>query len=372
MDIIDEEGRLFGLVNVVDALVVLLAAGVVVAGVALVNPFGPEEEEEGATRFATVEFGPQPAYVADEVSVGDAVPDPEGNLTLTDVYRAPADGGKVAVTARVRLEGAMVPNERLGREVFSFRGTHLRPGDELSISTADFGVTGQVTSVERDGPSLDAEWTPVVLRGTVPDGTGSVGVEAGGTHSAAGREFLRVSRVEAYPAGAEEARLVIGGELLTLGSSGDRSFAAADLVRGAELDLGLGDRRFNGEVMRLGTDRLPGEPGEARAEVEVSGVEPAVAGALEPGLTETFGGETLVEVTASRSGPAEVTHVSDTGEVVESTHPGKRDVELDATLSVRRTDRALHFRGEPLRVGDRVSFDFGTVTVTGTVTSLEE
>jgi hypothetical protein len=36
MEVIDEEGRLFGAVNVVDALVVLLVLAVVVAGAALV------------------------------------------------------------------------------------------------------------------------------------------------------------------------------------------------------------------------------------------------------------------------------------------------------------------------------------------------
>lgn len=40
MDIIDEEGRVFGVVNVVDALVLLLVAGVVVAGAVLVTGSG--------------------------------------------------------------------------------------------------------------------------------------------------------------------------------------------------------------------------------------------------------------------------------------------------------------------------------------------
>ena len=49
MELIDERGRLFGRVNVVDALVVLLVAAVVVAGVALVA--GGSEGRIETTRY---------------------------------------------------------------------------------------------------------------------------------------------------------------------------------------------------------------------------------------------------------------------------------------------------------------------------------
>lgn len=371
MDIIDDEGRIFGVVNVVDALVILLAVGVVAAGVALVNPFGPEEAP--ASRFATVELGPQPTYVAEKVSPGDTMPlsGRSGNLTVTDVYRSPAVGGDVMVTVRVRLDGEMVLQERFDEEVFVFDGAQVRAGDELAIETIGYSVKGRVTSVDEAGPTLDAEWVPVVLRGTVPDGTGSVDIDGGDAFSSGGHEFLRVSRVEAYPAGDDVARVVIGGELLVLNEGGSQLFGGAVVTKGRELDMEINGRPFRGEVRILGSSSLPGESAKKNAEVKVAGVEPEVAGALKPGLVEEYGGEVLAEIEGSRAESATVTHVSDTGDVVMSTHPVKRDVFLNVTLSVRDNDRVVYFRGEPLRVGDTVALDFGTVSVRGTVVSLE-
>ena len=51
MELIDEEGNLFGIVNVIDALVVLVLVAVLVAGVALVtggsDPAEPDAASEG-------------------------------------------------------------------------------------------------------------------------------------------------------------------------------------------------------------------------------------------------------------------------------------------------------------------------------------
>ena len=54
MPIIDEEGRLFGTINVVDALAVLLVIAVALAGIALVaGDIGGEME----TQHVTLDFG---------------------------------------------------------------------------------------------------------------------------------------------------------------------------------------------------------------------------------------------------------------------------------------------------------------------------
>ena len=68
MPIIDDEGRLFGAVNIIDALVVLLVLAVVVAGVALVTGGGSTGERP--TRTVVVDVGQQPDYVVDAIEEG--------------------------------------------------------------------------------------------------------------------------------------------------------------------------------------------------------------------------------------------------------------------------------------------------------------
>jgi hypothetical protein len=68
MPIIDEEGRLFGAVNIIDALVVLFVLAVVVAGVALVT--GGGSSDGTPTRTVVVDVGQQPGYVVDAIQEG--------------------------------------------------------------------------------------------------------------------------------------------------------------------------------------------------------------------------------------------------------------------------------------------------------------
>jgi len=68
MPIIDEEGRLFGTLNIIDALVVLFVLAVAVAGVALVT--GGGSSDETPTRTVVVDVGQQPDYVVDAIEEG--------------------------------------------------------------------------------------------------------------------------------------------------------------------------------------------------------------------------------------------------------------------------------------------------------------
>ncbi len=68
MPIIDDKGRLFGTVNIIDALVVLFVLAVVVAGVALLTGGGSSDER--ATRTVVVDIGQQPNYVIDVIQEG--------------------------------------------------------------------------------------------------------------------------------------------------------------------------------------------------------------------------------------------------------------------------------------------------------------
>jgi hypothetical protein len=91
--LLDDEGKLFGAVNIVDALVVLFVVAVAVAGAALV--FQPEPEPESpdpTTTNVTLDLGTQPSYIVTEIAEGDTYsPDSNSKLTITEVYPTPQD-----------------------------------------------------------------------------------------------------------------------------------------------------------------------------------------------------------------------------------------------------------------------------------------
>jgi len=109
MEILDEKGRLFGAVNVVDALVVLLVLAVVAAGAALVlggNDSTPDDSDELdlASTHATLDMGTQPEYIVAQLNEGDTYsPGGNDNLTVTDVHLEPRSNGDAAALLRVRL-----------------------------------------------------------------------------------------------------------------------------------------------------------------------------------------------------------------------------------------------------------------------------
>lgn len=67
MRVIDDEGFVLGLVNIIDLLVVLLVLAVVAAGVALVTA---SPEAENPTQTVTVRTAPQPDYVMEAIDLG--------------------------------------------------------------------------------------------------------------------------------------------------------------------------------------------------------------------------------------------------------------------------------------------------------------
>ncbi len=103
MELIDDEGRLFGRVNVIDALVVLLIAAVVVAGAAFVLTDDPAPAPEMNTTYATLDIGTVSPYVVDAIEEGDAYdPDGASTLRITDVHLTP-QGDDTRVVLRWRL-----------------------------------------------------------------------------------------------------------------------------------------------------------------------------------------------------------------------------------------------------------------------------
>ena len=109
--LIDDEGRIFGLVNIVDVLVVLFVAAVVVAGAALVLSDDPEPEPEPEpeleTTYATLDLGTQSEAIVEELNEGDTYePNDLDTLTITDLHFTP-EGDQIRAIARVELEGEL-------------------------------------------------------------------------------------------------------------------------------------------------------------------------------------------------------------------------------------------------------------------------
>ncbi|PCR90461.1 DUF4330 family protein [Natrinema ejinorense] len=374
MPLIDDEGNLFGIVNVIDALAVLLLLAVLVAGVAFVGVLGSDGESE--TRYATIDLGGQPDYVADRVAEGDTVraDGSSHNLTVTDVYVTPSmtsDGGNQSqVLVRAEINGQAADLEDREEPVFEYAGKRLRVGSELAIQTDEYTATGRLTNLEPDGSTLSLDETPVLLESTISDRTADE-IAEGDSVTLGPYTTATITNVKLYPVGGDQYRALVGTELNTHQQGSMPTYGGQPVTVGSQISLSPGGYDLSGKVVRRGTDQESGESTTVDAEIELENIQPAVADEFSSGMTETVRGETLVTIQSVDTEAADVVLESESGEIYLREHPKNKDVTLSVELQTRRTDTGVRFHGDSLRTGDRVVLDFGTTTVSGTVTQIE-
>jgi hypothetical protein len=248
MQIIDDEGDLFGFVNVIDALVVLLVLAVVVAGGTLV--FGgsdqPEPEPDLATTNVTLNLGTQPEYIIESLNEGDTyLPTDNTQLTVTDVHLT-SQGSDTQVLARVRLQG-----EASGASV-SYDGAPPRLGRELSISTDTYQVSGIVRDVGGSDAFTTNE-TTVQLRTTLHS-SDAQSLNSGDSASVAGRTVATINDVAVYDGGDPNQRVAyLTATLQTLGGGTQTRFGNTVLRQGTTITLLTNDVVVNGRVQQIGS-----------------------------------------------------------------------------------------------------------------------
>lgn len=364
--ILDDEGKLFGAVNVVDALVLLLVLAVLVAGAGLVlggDDTAPAPTPETETTFVTLDIGTQPDYIVTALNEGDTyTPGNASNLTITDIYLAP-QGDQTRVVARARLEGTTASG------TLEYANAPPRLGRTLDISTDAYNVSGRISDVGGDS-SLNTSTTTVVLRDTVPAADANA-VTAGDEITVAGRTAATIEEVAVYPTGnPENRRILVETNLSAHTQQNVRRFGGTTLRAGQQLTLPGPGYTLDGRIKRvdggLDSDSLTNRT----VTLELTRAQPEIAAAIQPGQTERAGGRTTAYVTAVATEPTPIIATAQNGSVVVSDHPRLRDVTLTTELRVSETVDGIEFRGQRLQYGSTVVLDLGPVTVQTTVAAI--
>lgn len=234
MDILDDRGRLFGRVNVIDALVVLFAFAVVAAGVALVlgggsvGASGAQVGDNRSTQHVTLDLGTHPDSAAALVQPGNATLGDlsEGgvNATITDVYRSPTESG-VQVVAVVAVD-----SERTDKG-FRIGGSYLRYGLTPTLSTPNYTISSHIASVG-GGPDMETRTIHATIQANVTTAVANA-ISAGDSQQVAGDAVATVDAVE------------------TVRSRDTRKIIRVDL---SLVTRAVGDSyRYSGTPVRIGT-----------------------------------------------------------------------------------------------------------------------
>lgn len=248
MQFIDEEGNLFGRINIIDALAVLLIVAVLVAGIAVLGLFSPSESD---TRYATVDLGTQPDFVIEAVEEGDVMEleNSADNITITDTQVAPGD--RLLIRAEVNGQREIL-DEESDRSQFLFNDDPFVLGTNVNITTSEYQVDGPAIRIDRDGDSLTVQQTSVVVTTTVSPGVAEE-LSVGDTYTVAGESVATIESLDIYEAG-DEARFVLAGLELTTVSRGDNQFyGQTPLLIGNTIDFETDAYTFSSELQHRGT-----------------------------------------------------------------------------------------------------------------------
>ncbi|WP_380677669.1 DUF4330 family protein [Salinigranum sp. GCM10025319] len=370
MPMIDEEGCVFGVVNIIDLLAVLFAVAVVVAGVALVFSDGPTQQEpELGTRYVTLDLGSQPAYVTERIDAGEVSTVPSGpdNLTITDVYVTSDGDGSPTVTVRARVNGQLADQSDQETPTFIFAGESLILGRQLTIETTEYRISGNVTAVQRTGESLPVSTTEVITESTLPADV-AMDLSVGDHYRVSGRTLATIESKTVYPAdSAFDRRVFLGLSLRTITRQSQPRFSGRVVRPGNELTLQFDPYEITGTVRESGRTSMRGEVTTTTVVLELTDVPPTRAANVQTGLTETIGQTQYAEITDVRSEPSEVVLTSDDGNISLREHPRNVDFRLTVDLRTRQRETGLTFHGEPVRLNDQVTLNFDYLTVRGVV-----
>ncbi|AUV84134.1 hypothetical protein C2R22_21370 (plasmid) [Salinigranum rubrum] len=364
MEILDEDGNLLGVVNIVDAFVIIFILAVIIGGVTLV--FGEDNADEEptlGTTHVTLDFGTQPAFIASEINTGDTY-SAGGNsqLTLTDVYFA-SQGNGTRIIARAALQAPV------SGDSISYSDAPPRLGRTLEVTTDRYQVSGQIQSVGQN-ESLVREDSAVVLESVM--GTAEAReVTAGDQVRLGGRTVATIENVNKFATqDPDQTRLVVGVSLQTLALNGQQQFGTTPIQQGTAIMLDTGEYTFSGPIQRVGTSQPLESVTTRTVKVQMSDIREERASAIQPGMTEQNGDLTTARVTDVEIRPSPMILTADNGSVNVAEHPVNRDVVITMELRMQETRNGVRFKGQSLRQGSTVVFDLGTISIEASVVNV--
>jgi hypothetical protein len=253
MGIVDEEGRLFGVVNVIDLLVVAVVLVTLASGAVFVLTDDPEPREP---RYLTVVLDDRPDVTAPTLD-STTVAMPEGTVELgltdgrvVDTYVAPTgDGGFVSV-ARVRVNvSTAVAGRTTDRRLVTDDETYL-VGQEIDLSDGEKGYAGYVHAVGRSDSDLPVRTLNVTVVARLPPAVAET-VRPGDTQRVAGQRVARVTAVDRQATTDDRTRLTATVSLRVFETADGPLYGTQHVRPGAEVRVAPDGYEFTGTVTEV-------------------------------------------------------------------------------------------------------------------------
>lgn len=142
MEIIDEKGRLFGWVNIIDFIVVLIFLAVIVAGIALVTSSGSESTPNQQNVLVTV-HGTAPEFVADSLTHGNPQPPVKAVENVSTRPQKTVNG-----TDYVVVDLTIITTVTADEGQISMDSERIYIGKEITVDLGTVQFNGEISRIE--------------------------------------------------------------------------------------------------------------------------------------------------------------------------------------------------------------------------------
>lgn len=141
MDLVDDQGFLFGKINVIDALAILLVGAVIVAGVVLVlTPSQPAQEPQSSTQVISFKSDPVPDFVVDSIQEG---PVPTEDVIAVKNKSVSRENESFVVHLKLKI-----PVSTADSGLPMYRGERLYIGKRMSVDLGSTIIEGVVVEMQ--------------------------------------------------------------------------------------------------------------------------------------------------------------------------------------------------------------------------------
>lgn len=255
MNILDDEGNLFGTINVIDALVVLVVIAVVVGGLAVVGVLGTDDpdtndsdtnesspdDSEIETHYVAVDIGDTPRHMTDRIQSGDVMSTNETNTTITDVYETPTSATTSSVLLGVEIETA----------------DSYRTGQTIELEFEEYTVEGSLLRIEDSPPAVDITPVTVDLKVESVDQDTADAIVSGSQSATQERSLVTINNVTTEsPRESDDrydVRLTV--ELGTVETAGGPQFHSTPIRVGNSVSLDLGNVEIESTISNIHTQQ---------------------------------------------------------------------------------------------------------------------
>ncbi|WP_254822909.1 DUF4330 family protein [Haloglomus halophilum] len=250
MGIVDEEGRLFGVVNVIDLVVAAVVLAALASGAVFVLTDDSEPTEQ---RYLTVVLDERPGGSVPTLD-SDSVAMPDGPVQIggtdgriTDTYIAPTGDSGFVTVARIRVDVSVsVADRTTDRRLVAGGETYL-VGQEVDLNARETHYTGYIHSVGRSGNGLSVRTVNATVVARLPPSVAER-IQAGDIQRVAGREIAQVTAVDRQPTADERTRVEATVSLRVLVTDDEPLYGTQQVRPGAEVWVAPNDYEFTGTV----------------------------------------------------------------------------------------------------------------------------